>query len=340
MRGRPRILAGVGALLVAAVLAIVLLSGGGGDDKQTATQATTTAPPRRSLPPSVADAPIRVGTRPNALTVAGGRVWALSGGAGELDTIDPQKYDVIRRPLIGAGGTSLTGGFDSVWVLKGGKARTLQRRSIKTGGRVGAIAQIAYPGEPVQVVAGLGALWVGVRTRGAGFGDDETVVKVNPSTPEQQAILIPGGVQDLTVGAGALWVSNRFRNSVVRVDARTGVQREIGLSGKPGGIAVGSGAVWVATQGDDTITRISPRGTQVTAIDVPSIPTRIAVGGGSVWATALEAGRLLRIDPVRRRLIERIDMGARPFALDVEHGKAVWVTLLSRGAVQRVRFAR
>jgi streptogramin lyase len=66
----------------------------------------------------------------------------------------------------------------------------------------------------------------------------------------------------------------------------------------------------------------------------------VAVGGGSVWATALEAGRLLRIDPQQRKLIEPIDTGARPFALDVEHGQAVWLTLLSRGAVQRVRFSK
>jgi predicted Ser/Thr protein kinase len=336
MHGQWLVVTAIVTVLVAAVLAIVLLGGG---DEQPAPQATTTAPPRPSLPPSTADEPIRVGTRPNSVTIAGGRVWALSGGAGELDIVDPQKNDVTSRIRIGEGGTSLTGGFSSVWVLKGGKARTLQRRSVRSGKRVGDVVQVAYPGVPVQVVSGLGALWVAVRTRGA-LGGDETVVKINPSTLEQQAIAIPGGVQDLTVGAGALWVSNRFRNSVVRVDARTGAQREIGVSGKPGGLAIGSGAVWVATQGDDTITRISPRGTQVTAIGMPSIPTRVAVGGGSIWATALEAGRLLRIDPERRRLVERIDTDPRPFALDVEHGEAVWVTALTRGAVQRIRFAR
>jgi streptogramin lyase len=75
-------------------------------------------------------------------------------------------------------------------------------------------------------------------------------------------------------------------------------------------------------------------------IPVPSIPTRVTVGGGSVWATALEAGRLLRIDPNRRMVVERIDTGSRPFALDVEHGRTVWVTLLDSGSVQPVRFSK
>jgi streptogramin lyase len=191
----------------------------------------------------------------------------------------------------------------------------------------------------VSIVAGQRALWVAVRTRGATDGP-ETVVRIDPSSLEQRQIVIPGGVQDIAVGAGALWVSNRFRRSVVRVDTRTGTQRTIAMPGEPLGLAFGSGAAWVATRGDDALTRISPGGTQVDRIDLPSIPTRVTVGGGSVWVTALQAGRLLRVDPGSRRLVERIDTGARPFALDVEHGERVWVTLLTRGAVQPVRFAR
>jgi streptogramin lyase len=103
---------------------------------------------------------------------------------------------------------------------------------------------------------------------------------------------------------------------------------------------VGEGAVWVATRGDDTITRISPRGTQVQAIPVPNIPTRVTVGGGSVWATSSEGARLLRIDPDTRKLVERLDTGIRPFALDVERGRAVWLTLLGDNAVQRVTFSK
>jgi streptogramin lyase len=319
-------------LAAAVVAAIVLPQGGDGPSPK------RPAPPPRTTHASVADPPIRVGTRPNGLTIAGGRVWALSGPSAEIDIVSPRTNDVARRVIIGADGKSLVGAFDSVWVLKG-KTRSLLRRHVRTGGQVGPVVQIAYAGLPVQIVAGERALWVGVRTPDAVNGE-ETVVKIDPSTLAQQRIPIPGGVQDIAVGEGALWVSNRFSKSVLRVDARTGVQRAITLTGTPDGLATGAGAVWVATTDEDTITRISPRGLDVQAIPTPSIPTRVTVGGGSVWATALEAGRLLRIDPVRRKVVERIDTGSRPFALDVEHGRAVWVTLIDSGSVQRVRFSR
>ncbi|MEA2157573.1 MAG: hypothetical protein QOE11_3713, partial [Solirubrobacteraceae bacterium] len=235
LRGRPRVLAGAGALLVAALLAVVLLAGGSGDK-----QAPRTAP-RPPAPEPVASAvgpPIAVGgLRPNALTVAGGRVWVLSASSGELDILDPAKPDArAERILLGTDGKSLAGGFDSVWVLKG-KTRSLLRRNARTGRPVGRSHEIAYAGVPVQIVAGLHDLWVAVRTAGARGA--ETVVKIDPSTFVQQPIAIPGGVQDLAVGAGALWVTNRFRNSVVRVDARTGRQREIKVRGAPNGVAVG-----------------------------------------------------------------------------------------------------
>jgi DNA-binding beta-propeller fold protein YncE len=334
---RPRALAGGGALLAAAALAAILLTRGGGDAPPRQPARATPAAPTRQAPDSVAGKMIRVGTRPNGLTIAGGRVWALSGPSGEIDVINPRTNDVVHRVVIGTDGKSLVGAFDSVWVLKG-KTRSLLRRHVRTGKQVGPVVQIAYAGLPVQIVAGQRALWVGVRTPGA--VGEETVVKVDPSTLAQERIAIPGGVKDLAVGEGALWVSNRFRNSVLRIDTRTGAQRQIPLSGAPGGLAVGAGAVWVATQGKDAITRISPRGTQVQRIAVPSVPTRVTVGGGSVWATSQEGGRLLRIDPERREVVERIDTGGHPFALDVERGRSVWVTLLEAGAVQRVRMAR
>jgi streptogramin lyase len=211
---------------------------------------------------------------------------------------------------------------------------------VRTGDQVGPVVQIAYAGLPIQVAAGQRALWVGVRTPGA-VGGEETVVKIDPSTLAQERIPIPGGVQDLAVGEGALWVSSRFRTSVLRIDTRTGAQREIALGGKPGGLAVGAGAVWVATTGENTITRISPRGLDVQRIAVPNTPTRVTVGGGSVWATARWAARLLRIDPVRRKVVDSIKTGSsQPFARDVARGRTVWVTLIASGTVQPVRFSR
>ncbi len=324
------------ALLPVLVIAAILMAGG--DDDPGAAATTTTTTPAPAAIASKADPPIGVALRPNALAVAGGRIWVLSNPGGELVVLDPETQRQVKRISIGRGGSSLTGGFGSVWVLKSA-TRTLGRYNVRTLRRIGALVEIPFAGESVQVVAGQGALWVAVRTKNAN-GADETVVKVDPSTLARQGITIPGGVQDLAVGGGALWVTNRFAQTVTRVDVRSGAVKAIRLPGTPGGLAYGSGAAWIATSGDDTITRVSPRGLDVDAIPVPFNPTRVTVGGGSVWATAREANRLLRIDPTRREVAERIDTGSRPFALDVERGRAVWLTLLNENAVQRVTFSR
>ncbi len=166
-------------------------------------------------------------------------------------------------------------------------------------------------------------------------------MRVDPSTPEQRAIPIPGGVQNLAVGGGYVWVTNFKGDSVMRVDVRNLERTQRIPVGKgPDGVVVGYGAVWVASSLDKSVTRINPKTLKTRRIDLGVAPTRVAVGGGSVWATAREANRLFRIDPAHRKVEERIDTGSGPYALDVAGGNTVWLTLLDEGdgAIQRVRF--
>jgi streptogramin lyase len=135
-------------------------------------------------------------------------------------------------------------------------------------------------------------------------------------------------------------VTNRFSATVTRIRVSDGRQARVAVGAGPKGIAVGEGAVWVASSLDDEITRINPSSLQTRHIPIEAIPERITVGGGSVWATAKEAGKLIRIDAKTRKVLERIETGSRPFALDITRGRAVWLTLLDSGGVQRVRFTR
>ena len=298
---------------------------------------TTTQPPQQ--PASVPDHPIPIAARPNSITIAGGNVWVLSTQSGEIVVLDARTSKQIDRIPIGEGGTSLAGGFKSVWRVEGNTG-ALTRRSASTRRAVpGSNATISVPGQPVTIATGEGAVWVGVRKRGRRDGSGESLVRVNPSTPEQSAIAVPGGVQDVAAGAGAVWVSTMLGDSVLRIDARARSKtKEIGVGKQPKGIAVGYGAVWVAASGSDWLTRISPRGFVTDRIALGVSPTRVAVGGGSVWVTAQEANRLLRVDPEKRSVSEQIDTGGRPFALDV--GKdSVWLTLLNEG-VQRISYTR
>ncbi|MFP5379832.1 MAG: hypothetical protein ACLGHP_08820 [Vicinamibacteria bacterium] len=112
----------------------------------------------------------------------------------------------------------------------------------------------------------------------------------------------------------------------------------IAVGGDPRGIAVGAGGVWVASARDDEITRIDPRRLTTSSIALDAIPERVAVGGGSVWVSAREAGRVIRIDARTRRVVESVETGRRPYALDVTRGEAVWVTLLDDHGLRRIRF--
>jgi streptogramin lyase len=183
-------------------------------------------------------------------------------------------------------------------------------------------------------------VWVGVRNRSLADRTPESVVRIDPRTGEQRQIAVEGGVQDIAVGAGAVWVTNRFGSTVTRIRTSDGAIRRVRVGAGPRGIAVGEGAVWVAAAGDDEITRINPRSLQTRSIPLKAIPERVTVGGGSVWVTAKEAGRLIRIDAGTRKVLERIDTGSRPYALDITRGRAVWITVLDDDGIQRVRFYR
>ncbi len=327
--------AGAAALVViAAVLAIV----SGGDDKP---DAAGSGDMPRALKPSTVDAPQSgILTRPNSLTIADGKVWAMSFSDGAIALVDANTGVNAGRLKVGHGGSSLAAGFTSVWVTKE-STPTVRRINAKTLRTVpGGTVEIAQPGRNVAVATGAGAVWVAVRNPTDDDRSPESIVRIDPSARTQQRIAVEGGVQDLAVGAGAVWVTNRFSATVTRIRVSDGHQRRIAVGRGPKGIAVGEGAVWVASSIDDEITRINPRSLQTRHIPIEAIPERITVGGGSVWATAKEAGRLIRIDATTRKVLERIDTGPRPFALDVTRGRAVWLTLLDSNGVQRVRFFR
>ena len=302
---------------------------------------TSTTPAR--APDSIADPPqTAVLTRPNALTIAAGQVWAMSLADGAIVLIDAATGERGARLSLGPGLSSLAAGFGSVWVTKSDvRTRKVLRIDAKTRKRVGdGAVEIDRPGRNVAVVTGAGAVWVAVRNTRDADHSPEAIVRIDPSTGDQTPYPVSGGVQDLAVGEGAVWVTNRFADTVTRIGVRTGKQVPIEVGAGPKGIAVGEGAVWVAASLDDEITRINPGSRQIRHVPIRAIPERITVGGGSVWATAKEAGKLIRIDAKTRKVLERIDTGSRPFALDVTRGKAVWLTLLDSGGVQRVRFSR
>jgi DNA-binding beta-propeller fold protein YncE len=324
-------------VLVLAVVAAALLSGGdgGGATPSTATTATSGAGDDQGAAVAGRLArTIRVDGRPNGVVVAGGLVWVLRSHSTRLLTFRPKTGKrAPYRPKVGnlpAAAAALSG---RLFVGNQGDA-TLTTIGLRSHKPIGSPLPLPVEGGYiVGVSAGERGVWVGVRkTPGI-------AIRVSPTQRRVvRPVTMPDGVQDLAVGAGAVWVIGRRSDTVTRVDVRTGDRRVINVGKDPAGIAVGAGAVWVTNNGDDTVTKIDQGSLVTRVIGVGDGPNRVATGGGAVWVANRNDSTLTRIDPeTNRRVGDPVEVGSNPFGLDVS-GHTVWVTSPPDGTVQRVEF--
>ncbi|HMN99903.1 MAG TPA: hypothetical protein PKD59_10860 [Miltoncostaeaceae bacterium] len=73
---------------------------------------------------------IAVGTGPNRVTVAGGRVWVANPGDDTVTAIDPATHRVVATYRTGGGPSAITAGAGAVWVLNAGEG-TLARIALE-----------------------------------------------------------------------------------------------------------------------------------------------------------------------------------------------------------------
>ena len=275
---------------------------GDGTPASSSTATTRRRRPRatrsRSRRPRRADD--QVGSRPNAVVVAGGLVWVLRARSDRLATL--RLSGAARRTARGSGAlpaaaASLSG---RLWV-------GVQRDSTLVS--VG-LKSHKVIGSPIPIPSLRGKI-VGSRRASAASGSASAApgfaTRVSPTRRQIVAqVVMPDGVQDLAVGAGAVWVLGRRSNTVTRVDVASGEKRVINVGKDPAGVAVGAGAVWVTNSGDYTVTRIDQGSLVTRVIGVGDGPNRIAVGGGAVWVANRNDSTLTRIDA------ENLPAGRRP----------------------------
>jgi YVTN family beta-propeller protein len=316
----------IAALVVVAVL--VLDGGGDGGGQTTGTPAATTPdPPANTTVPTKS---LALGGRPNNIVVASGNAWIVRSGVDSLSVVDAK---TVRRrafrPRVGdpAGEAA---GFGKLWVANQA-GPSLMPIGLTSHRQEGPAVALPAGGRPVAVAVGERAVWVGIR------GSPGLLVRVDPRTRQAvKSIPLPDGLQNITVGAGAVWVIARRRNTVTRVDIASATQRPIFVGETPFGIAFGRGAVWVTNNGDDTVTRIDAGSLNTAQIEVGRGPKGIAVGAGGVWVANSIASTLTRIDPATNRPVgEPVEVATNPYAVDIA-GKDVWVTSPPEGKVQRL----
>jgi YVTN family beta-propeller protein len=336
-RRRTAPLLALGAVLLVGAGAGAAVLARGGDDGGPARTASTVSPEPKPAPAARVVETVEVGPRPNALVVAGGLVWTTGFPQDRLRLVDAETGR--RRPSIPipAGTTSMAAGRGSVWVTNQ-RERTVTRFGVESRRRIG--DPVAVAGQPVAVAVTEGAVWVGSRT-GAGSGrQTQLLQKLDPRTGALlNTVLIERGVENIAVGAGAVWVTNRFANTVTRVNTRTGRQDLINVGREPEGVDVGGGYVWVANEGDGTVSRIDPDTNGEARIDVGLDPRGVAAGRRAVWVTGYAASQAQRLDPRDdgRPIGDPVRTDLNPFKLALS-GDSVWLTAVGDGTVQRIDF--
>jgi streptogramin lyase len=325
----PRRRALLGAALAAALavpVAIVVLGGGSDSSKHSGPRAGARVVATVSVP------------RPDGLAYARGGVWVTSYRSRRLTRVDTRSNRSTSPVTVPRGSTTITAGFGSLWVANQ-PAASVTRIGLTSKHSVGTPIDVA-PGRPFVLAKSSSGIWAGNRAGAKGDPASQAVVRIDPNSGlVAQRIPIPLGVQDVAVGFGAVWVTNRRRRSVERIDLLTGAQKLVALARVPGQLAIGGGFVWVANPHDDIVTRIEPATFHKATISVGRGPSHLAIGkDGSVWVTNSADSTLTRIDARSGRQVgASLKLLLNPGDLLVTD-RTVWVASVGASAVQRVDY--
>jgi YVTN family beta-propeller protein len=168
-----------------------------------------------------------------------------------------------------------------------------------------------------------------------------TAAPVAPARPSPVVATIgTGGFSyGMAAGAGALWVVGS--DEINRIDPATNTVTAsipVGATGSgPAGVAVGAGTVWVPVAVPGSLWGINPETGKVAARIPLGGPLRgsisvsatrdtvwVACCGESGVGASASGGRLLRVDPRRKRVVADIALPASPVAVAAD-ASAAWV---------------
>src|SRR5947208_1769642 len=196
------------------------------------TTAGSTSAGSTPQPQNTAIKSIDVGGRPNNIVLANGKAWVVRSGNPRLAVIDAKTAK--REPYSPRVGnpTGEAAGFGKLWVINQ-DAPSLVPIGLKSHRQEGQAVPLPPQGRAVAVAAASSSMWVGVR------GNPGLLLRIDPKNRAAPAktIELPDGLQNITVGGGAVWIIARRRNTVTRMDIASGTQRPIFVGEKPSGIA-------------------------------------------------------------------------------------------------------
>jgi YVTN family beta-propeller protein len=167
-------------------------------------------------------------------------------------------------------------------------------------------------------------------------------VKIPIERLKPQAVFpVPGSPDWLAADElGAVWVSNKPKDSVSRFDVKTNTVAATVAVGKApcSGLVAAFGSLWVPNCGDQTISRVDLKSGAITATirtTIGDTEGSIAAGAGSIWLMIDGKGTLARFDPATNAVVAEISVAPGSYGLAFGE-EALWVTSTDQSTVARV----
>jgi streptogramin lyase/CHAT domain-containing protein len=300
----PWALAGLGVLVLAA-LAFALLSGGGDDETGGGGGGGS-------------GDTVKVGSGPVDLTAAAGAVWTSNQTTGDISKVDPAERKEVDRIKISTDArlSSITAGFDSLWVLNVQANKVLRISPVTED-----TTPIQLDGRPSGVGTGGGRVWVTLRTEPA------QLVEIDPSANKVvDSFEVPKDPEDVRFALDAVWVTSDSTNSITKM--RPGnPPTQIPIGATSDDMAVGAGKLWVTNRRDDAITRIDLRQPSKHArMRTGRRPEGVAADDRNVWVVNQDDNTVTRFDahsPFKQ--LERYTVGVQPNDVVVDETGVAWV---------------
>ena len=329
---RWRLIAAVGALLLAAGIAagVIELTGAGEKAEPIAVVPNSVAAIDPKTNRVVAQVP--VGDGPTRIAAAKGGVWVVNQDAQTLSVIDPRTRELVRTFGIGTTPTDVAIDSHGVWVAGlDGSVSLVDPEQLTVVKRIRVrLRPKVLPGDPLgvgHVASGFGSLWYGSGGR--------TLTRVNPTRSNVVATIrdVPTGSGyngGIVVGEGSVWVADNYEN-ITRVDpaSNSAVRVPHGLSlFRINGLAVAAGSLWISDVGNDRVWQLDTLATPrvIRSIAVGLSPQGVGFGHGTVWVANSGDGTVMRIDPATGKVVATIEVGGTPVGIAVAEDVA-WVTV-------------
>jgi streptogramin lyase len=267
---------------------------------------------------------------------------------------DPQAGSIERAVAVGAGPSLMVTDGSRLWVASD-TARTLTRIDLQSG----EASQVGLDGVPTGLALGDNAVNVtlafdhsiqrydigtgaamapidGLTVRALAFADDqgwgidpvaEGVVHLSQAR-EIGRVALPagGGASDVTIGFGAVWVTDALGRSVSRLDPATGEVASVSLGIAPTRVIAHAGSIWAVGETSDALARVDPTTRrQLGSTKVCDGPVDLAEAGQDLYVVCSGSRQLVRVSS-DGDVLQAFDLPYAPSALAVVDG-IVWVAL-------------